>query len=63
MQMRLYCTLSITLEIVIKDTYNSDPLAVINNELGAINDWLKSNKLSLNITKCKYVIFHTSEKE
>ena len=25
----------------------------INNELNAINDWLKSNRLSLNITKTK----------
>ncbi len=34
----------------------------INRKLAFINDWLKSNKLSLNINKCKYMIFHTLQK-
>ena len=34
----------------------------INNELNAINDWLKLNKLSLNITKTKAMCFHTPQK-
>ncbi len=56
-------TLSTTLEIIIKDTNNSDPESLFNKELQNINDWLKSNKLSVNITKCKYIIFHTLQKK
>ncbi len=48
-------TLSTTLEIIIKDTNISDPECIINKELQNINDWLKSNKLSVNITKCKNI--------
>ncbi len=55
-------TLSTTLEIIIKDTNNSDPESIINKELQNINDWLKSNKLSINIAKCKYMIFHSPQK-
>ncbi len=55
-------TLLTTLEIIVKDTNNSDPESIINKELQDINDWLKSNKLSVNITKCKYMIFHTPQK-
>ncbi len=55
-------TLSTTLKIIIKDTNNSDPESIINKELQNINDWLKSNKLSVNISKCKYMIFHTPQK-
>ncbi len=36
--------------------------SMINRKLAFINDWLKSNKLSLNINKCKYMIFHTLQK-
>ena len=31
---------------------------IINKELGKISDWLDVNKLSLNISKTKYMIFH-----
>ena len=34
----------------------------INNNLHAISDWLKLNKLSLNSTKTKAMIFHTHQK-
>ena len=30
----------------------------INMELSLVNDWLLANKLSLNISKTKYMIFH-----
>ncbi len=33
----------------------------INTELYKISEWLKVNKLSLNITKTKYSIFHTKQ--
>jgi hypothetical protein len=35
----------------------------INNELAKISTWLKVNKLSLNIKKTKYMIFHTTQKQ
>ena len=31
---------------------------VINNELCKISEWLGANKLSLNISKTKFIIFH-----
>ncbi len=55
-------TLSTTMEIVISEINNNDIEVMINRELAFINDWLKSNKLSLNISKCKYMIFHTPRK-
>ncbi len=55
-------TLSTTLEIVIKDTNGGSIEAKLNRELAGINDWLKSNKLSLNVIKSKYMIFHTAQK-
>ena len=32
---------------------------VINGELLKINQWLGSNKLSLNMPKTKFMVFHT----
>ena len=37
--------------------YHDESEAIINQELGNINEWLKINKLSLNINKTKYLIF------
>ena len=34
----------------------------INNELSKISEWLSSNKLSLNIKKTKFMVFHTPQK-
>ena len=34
----------------------------INSELLKISDWLKVNKLSLNVDKTKYIIFHSYQK-
>jgi hypothetical protein len=55
-------TLSTTLEIIIENPNNTDLESKINLELASISDWLKTNKLSLNIKKCKYMIFHTPQK-
>ncbi len=41
---------------------NADVESKINLELWYINDWLKCNKLSLNISKCKYMTFHKPQK-
>ena len=35
----------------------------LNNELMNISYWLKVNKLSLNVSKTKYMIFHTKNKD
>ena len=35
---------------------------VINVELLKLWDWLGANKLSLNIAKTKYMVFHTSKR-
>ena len=35
----------------------------INNELQDINTWLKLNKLSLNTSKTKYIVFHMPQKK
>jgi len=56
-------TLSTTLEIIIKDTNYGNIESKINRELAGINDWLKTNKLSLNVSKSKYMIFHTPQKK
>ena len=48
----LYCNLNETLSDV-----------VINNELNKISEWLSSNKLSLNIKKTKYMVFHTARRK
>ncbi len=34
----------------------------INSELNKITDWLKLNKLSLNVIKSKCMVFHTAQK-
>jgi hypothetical protein len=56
-------TLSTTLEIVLSQSNNDNIESKINRELAGINDWLKLNKLSLNISKSKYMIFHTAKKK
>ena len=35
----------------------------INNELINIKEWLRANKLSLNISKTKFMVFHTSQRK
>ncbi len=56
-------TISSTLKIIFRNTDNKDITRVINEELTKINVWLKTNKLSLNITKTKYMLFHTAPKQ
>ena len=36
---------------------------LINGELLKVNDWLVANRLSLNVNKTKYMIFHNSQKD
>ena len=45
------------------DSSHSDVISSkINDELNMIYDWLAANKLSLNIKKTKYMIFHLPQK-
>ena len=39
-----------------------NPDIIINKELAKINEWLEINKLSLNVTKNKCMVFHTQHK-
>ena len=41
---------------------NINPDIIINKELAKINEWLEINKLSLNVTKIKFMVFHTQHK-
>ena len=49
-------TLSSTIQIPSMSDFN------INTELAKVYDWLAVNKLSLNVSKTKYVIFHAINK-
>ena len=35
----------------------------MNTELGLISEWLKSNKLTLNISKVFYMVFHRGRRK
>ena len=35
----------------------------MNNELGKISTWFKANKLSLNVSKTKFSLFHPNSKK
>ncbi len=56
-------TLSITIEVILNNINNDDVESKINSEIACINDWLKCTKLSMNISKCKYMIFHMPPKK
>ena len=43
-------------------TPNVSPAHNINEELQKVSDWLAVNKLSLNVDKTKFMIFHTKQK-
>ena len=57
-------TLSCTLEGLSSDKNKDfDPYDKINNELQKIYTWLSTNKLSLNVSKSKFMIFHLPRKD
>ena len=49
------------------NSFNIDPTVNIDNninhELSKVNEWLKANKLSLNINKSKLMLFHHVNKK
>ena len=50
-------TLSSTLDSFAQYSKNDNVELLINTELDKINEWLKLNKLSLNVNKSKYMIY------
>ena len=48
-------TLSSTLNVFSDNTHDHNLESLINEELVKINDWLKINKLSLNVVKSKFI--------
>ena len=57
-------TLSNSLEIVISEHASyASILTKINRELTSVSTWLKANKLSINVDKSKYMIFHAPQKK
>ncbi len=57
MLMTLHCQLPLKLSLKIQLIQIQS-----NKDLQNINDWLKSCKLSVNIAKYKYMVFHTPQK-
>ena len=45
-----------------KTNANSTDTLLLNEELSMISDWLKVNKLSLNVAKTKAIMFHTPQR-
>ena len=48
--------------LFLSDTNVDDLFSDINCELNEISLWFKANKLSLNLTKMKYSLFHPGSK-
>ena len=55
--------LNTTFELITNQNPNADIDITLNNELQKISEWLKTNKLSLNVNKSKYMIFHMPQKK
>ena len=65
-----YCTKYFNFILYANDTTLSNTIQIpsmspfdINNELAKVYDWLAVNKLSLNVKKTKYAIFHAINKQ
>ena len=55
-------TLSSTLNTFNDNIHDQNLETLINEELIKISEWLKINKLSLNVVKSKYMIFKKKKK-
>ena len=51
-----------TLYFTLQDFPSHNFEGIVNYELGKITNWLNFNKLSLNTTKTKSMIFHTKQR-
>ncbi len=56
-------TLSGVLRLISRKFPNLNVSSAVNEELNKVSEWLKLNKLSLNISKTKYIIFHTPQRK
>ncbi len=54
--------LNTNIELVARNNPGNDISTVLNIELAKVSDWLCSNKLSLNVKKSKYMVFHKPQK-
>ena len=43
--------------------FNTPDIAKLNDELNSVSKWLKANKLSLNVSKTKAMIFHSPQRQ
>ena len=59
--LNLYCLLMPQISCSHKDANHL--VSIVNNELAKIIIWLKVNKLSLNLTKTNFMIFHPRQKK
>ena len=48
--------------LFISDSNIENIFGTINEELRKVANWFKANKLSLNISKTKYSLFHSTRK-
>ena len=46
--------------ILIEGTQVNSMITALNSELAKLTDWLKANKLSINVSKTHYMVFHRS---
>ena len=46
--------------ILIEGTQVNSMITSLNSELAKLTDWLKANKLSINVSKTHYMVFHRS---
>lgn len=56
-------TLTTTIELILNEKPDANISSILNDELSCISDWLKANKLSLNVKKSKFMIFHKPQKK
>ena len=49
--------------ILIEGTQVNSTITSLNSELAKLTDWLKANKLSINVSKTHYMVFHRSRRK
>ena len=51
-----------TLYFTLQDFPSHNLEEIVNYELGKMTNWLNFNKLSLNTTRTKFMVFHTKQR-
>ena len=49
--------------ILFEGTQVNSMITSLNSELAKLTDWLKANKLSINVSKTHYMVFHRSRRK